>query len=141
MKTEQFKELVRAIVKEELKKTLPALVPKIVAEALNNKSSKSQLVEEEDFFAQLQKEISGNVVPADSKPKQPKKYSNNPLLNDILNETTVRIPNESEMSSMVNSTPSILDNTENLPEVVSSALTKNYSSLLKAVDKKVKEKR
>lgn len=63
------------------------------------------------------------------------------MLNDILNETVVKIPNDNETSPITNSTPSVLNNTENLPDTLSSALTKNYSSLLKAVDKKVKEKR
>ena len=40
MKAEQFKQLIRAIVQEEIKKSLPTLVPQIVAEALAGKTVK-----------------------------------------------------------------------------------------------------
>ena len=55
MKAEQFKQLVRAIVQEEIKKSLPKLVPQIVAEALSGKSVKPKLIEtnNEDFFESL----------------------------------------------------------------------------------------
>ena len=45
MKTEQFKQLVRAIVQEEIKKSLPTLVPQIVAEALAGKTVKPKIIE------------------------------------------------------------------------------------------------
>jgi hypothetical protein len=73
MKAEQFKQLIRAIVQEEIKKSLPTLVPQIVAEALSGKSTKSKLVENDDidsndyFFESLKKEMSG---PSVQKPKQ-----------------------------------------------------------------------
>jgi len=134
MNTEAFKKIIRETVNEELKTVLP----QILNEFFSKKPSISTTNE-----GNLKKILDGSKNISESNKNVAKKtyIKNNPILNDILNETTVRIPNESEMSSMVNSTPSILDNTENLPEVVSSALTKNYSSLLKAVDKKVKEKR
>ena len=134
MNTEAFKKIIRETVNEELKSVLP----QILNEFFSKKPSISTTNE-----GNLKKILDGSKNISESNKNVAKKtyIKNNPILNDILNETTVRIPNESEMSSMVNSTPSILDNTENLPEVVSSALTKNYSSLLKAVDKKVKEKR
>lgn len=134
MNTEAFKKIIRETVNEELKTVLP----QILNEFFSKKPSISTTNE-----GNLKKILDGSKNISESNKNVAKKtyIKNNPVLNDILNETVVRIPNESEMSSMVNSTPSILDNTENLPEVVSSALTKNYSSLLKAVDKKVKEKR
>jgi len=134
MNTEAFKKIIRETVNEELKTVLP----QILNEFFSKKPSISTTNE-----GNLKKILDGSKNISESNKNVAKKtyIKNNPVLNDILNETVVRIPNETDASSIGNSTPSILDNTENLPEVVSSALTKNYSSLLKAVDKKVKEKR
>lgn len=150
MKTEQFKEIVRAIVKEELQKTLPTLVPKIVAEALNSKSAKPQLVEEDDFFAQLQKEISGPSVAA--QPKQQRKFSSNPLLNDILNETEGGVPPDVAYGTQIprpnfkqgaqklniqQPTPPILN--EETKAQAELGVFKDYRKLMKAVDVKKKQ--
>jgi hypothetical protein len=86
MKTEEFKKLVRMVVQEELKKQLPVLVPQILSEALTGKAA--------PVIARPP------VVKSQSKPVQPikKEYKqyikNNPLLNDILNETVVKIKPE-----------------------------------------------
>jgi len=134
MNTESFRKIIRETVNEELKTVLP----QILSEFFSKKPSTSTTNE-----GNLKKILDGSKNISESNKNVTKKtyIKNNPILNDILNETVVRIPNETEMSSIGNSTPSVLDNTENLPDAVSAALTKNYSSLLKAVDKKTKEKR
>jgi len=134
MNTESFRKIIRETVNEELKTVLP----QILNEFFSKKPSTSTTNE-----GNLKKILDGSKNISESNKNVTKKtyIKNNPILNDILNETVVRIPNETEMSSIGNSTPSVLDNTENLPDAVSAALTKNYSSLLKAVDKKTKEKR
>lgn len=154
MKTEQFKELIRAIVREELQKSLPVLVPKIVAEALNTTAKKPKLIETEshdDFFEQLQKEISGTAVSSQQKPKQQKKFSSNPLLNDILNETEGGVPQDvsygdllpkpsfkqnSQKLNIQSATPILNEETKAQAEL---GVFKDYRQLMKAVDVKKKQ--
>jgi hypothetical protein len=88
MKPEDFKKLVKIAVQEELKRQLPQLVPQILAEALTGKPKSVTRVPS----VSAPKTQSAPQIP--SKPKEVKKYSNNPLLNQILNETVVKIKPE-----------------------------------------------
>jgi hypothetical protein len=78
------------------------------------------------------------------------KYTSNPVLNQILNETTGGVPQEGGLASIMGSgEPSVVDKltesvTEHAPEpvkAVAQAVTRDYRSLLKAVDKKRGEKK
>jgi len=134
MNTETFKKMIKETVNEELKVVLPQILNEFFSRnpslPKNNEGSLKKILDASKGV----KETKTNL--------EKKTYiKNNSVLNDILNETVVKIPNDNETSPITNSTPSVLNNTENLPDTLSSALTKNYSSLLKAVDKKVKEKR
>lgn len=88
MNAKQFKELIRAVVREELQNTLPQLISEI-----NTKNAVSKKDNNEKFFEDLQKEVFGSQYPSvvgeprAPKAKEPKKYTNNPLLNQVLNET------------------------------------------------------
>ena len=90
MKPEDFKKLIRLAVQEELKKQLPQLVPQILAEALTGKPKQTVRAPVAPV-----KSVAEKVSPA--KPKELKKYVANPLLNQILNETVVRIKPENSM--------------------------------------------
>jgi len=134
MNTETFKKMIKETVNEELKVVLPQILNEFFSRNLslpkNNEGSLKKILDASKGV----KETKTNL--------EKKTYiKNNSVLNDILNETVVKIPNDNEISPITNSTPSVLNNTENLPDTLSSVFTKNYSSLLKAVDEKVKEKR
>lgn len=155
MNTEQFKQLVRAIVQEEIKKTLPDLVPHIVAEALSGKSVKSKLTEtdkSDDFFQKLQNEKSRSpAIP--SKPKQPRKFTNNPLLNQVLNETQGGVPPDASYGTQIQppnfkqssfplniqqptQSPILNEETKAQAQI---GIFKDYRKLMKAVDNKKKQ--
>lgn len=158
MKAEQFKKLVRAIVQEEIKKSLPTLVPQIVAEALAGKPVKPKLIEtsneNENFFERLNQELAGTPVPAAPKPKQPKKFSSNPLLNQVLNETEGGVPQDVGYGTQIQR-PNFKQGTQALniqsPTPASPILNettkaqaeigafKDYRKLMKAIDIKKKQ--
>lgn len=76
MKTEDFKKIIRSIVQEELKNQLPSMIPKILSEVLANKTVNYTSKPDTEILA---------------KPKEYKQYVKNPKLNDVLNETIVKI--------------------------------------------------
>lgn len=134
MNTESFKKIIRETVNEELKVVLPQILNEFFSKTSstpkNNEGSLKKILDASKSVKENKTNIEKKVY-----------IKNNDVLNDILNETVVKIPNENEISPIGNSAPSVLDNTDNLPDALSSVFTKNYSSLLKAVDKKAKEKR
>lgn len=157
MKAEQFKQLIRAIVQEEIKKSLPTLVPQIVAEALAGKTVKPKLIEtnndNEDFFESLKQEMSGTPVPVASKPKQTKKFTNNPLLNQVLNETEGGVPQDVSYGTQMQrpnftkqgaqplniqpqASPILNEETKAQAEI---GAFKDYRKLMKAIDVKKKQ--
>ena len=110
---------------------------------------------EPDLEQQILKELETmgdvQVVEEEVKPvKKFVKYTNNPMLNDILNQTTGGVPQEGGLVSMMGglgggSTQVITEAKapENAPEPVKSvysAMNRDYRSLMKAVNKKRGEK-
>lgn len=158
MKKSEFTKLVRPIIKEELYKilgeVLPSLLSEVVAEqVVPNKPNKTMPVHKQPT----------------KKSQQSVKFSSNPLLNEILNQTRGGISDGTELVGMdgqfekigENENPmmghfggSVLSEEDmtyssgdhgqkvDLQEIqqvapeVASALTRDYSSLMKAVDKK-----
>ena len=85
------------------------------------------------------------LEPVASVPTTPKKviqYTKNPILNQILNETSGGVPQEGSLVSMLGGpersiTESIIPETAPEPvKKVAAALTRDYSALLKAVEQK-----
>lgn len=143
MKSNELKEIIRSVVKEELEKTLPSLIPRVLTEVLSGK----QISPSESINS------TKNVVKeAIQKPKEVKKYSSNPVLNEILNQTVVKIPKEDSMvgldsnfKSQVFSGMQINESTEVSEPVapvteeqgkVMNVINRDFRSLMKAVDKK-----
>ena len=106
---------------------------------------------ETDLEQQILKELDvmneSDVFEEQVKPtKKFVKYTSNPMLNDILNQTTGGVPQEGSMVSMMggygNSTQEVITETkvpENAPAPVKgvySAINRDYRALLKAVDSK-----
>lgn len=144
MKTEEFKSIVRSIIQEELKVVLPTMIPKILTEVLSNnvKVEPTQKIEKEPISEKVKQPTSQ---------KQYKKYTNNEMLNQILNETTGGVPQEGSFvgySSILNSQPlneSINIDTPTPTSVVNeeqskvlNVMNRDYRKLMKAVDNKKK---
>lgn len=146
MKKEELIEVIRTIVKEEMEKSLPDVLVEILASKV---SEREVVTEKEEFSPTIRRkslvkleEPVGIVRPAPTKT-----YSKNPVLNQILNETQGGIPPEDEESA----SPSVLDTIKTLPKevisentaikAVAGALTRDYRTLLKAVDAKAKSQR
>jgi hypothetical protein len=137
MKKSELVKIIKTAVREELTASLPVVLSEIMQTEINLTKKKDPL--------ELTKEIleSGTSV---QKPKL-KKFSNNEALNKVLNETTGGIPSgghkvgdglcENKMTDLQGNEVSI----ESLPDHVSSALTRNYSSLLSKVEEKTNQKK
>lgn len=139
---------VRSVIQSELKLQLAEIFSKEVVQPKKN-------TQESDLESQILKELESfentDVIEEEVKPsKKFVKYTNNPLLNDILNQTTGGVPQEGGMVSMMGGFNSggsqVITETkapENAPEPVKSvysAMNRDYRSLMKAVNKKRGEK-
>ena len=135
---------VRSVVQSELKLQLAEIFSKEVIQS-KKKSSETDL--EQQILKELDVMNESDVVEEQVKPtKKFVKYTSNPMLNDILNQTTGGVPQEGSMVSMMggygNSTQEVITETkvpENAPAPVKgvySAINRDYRALLKAVDSK-----
>ena len=127
MKVNSFKKLIRDIIREELDYKFSALEKKLDEVLVSNGSN--VIVEDKvsQPTASPTKKVSTSAVPPLTKDS---------VLNDILNETAEEgawknIDKEAE-------TKSVTDNTQGLPEHLTEAFTKDYSSMMKAADEKAK---
>lgn len=141
MKTNELKELIRLVIREELDKTLPTLIPKVLTEVLSGKQINEPVIQSKTV-----------VKESIQKPKEVKKYTSNPVLNDILNQTVVKIPKEDSMVGLDSQFKSQafsgmqIDESVQQPEPVApvteeqgkvmNVLNRDFRSLMKAVDKK-----
>jgi hypothetical protein len=143
MKSNELKEIIRSVIKEELDKTLPTLIPKVLTEILSGKPSE---------MIQSNQVVKNTVQESVQKPKEIKKYSSNPVLNEILNQTVVKIPSEGsiagldsnfksqafagmQMNETVETPQPVAPVTEEQGKVM-NVLNRDFRSLMKAVDKK-----
>ena len=158
MTTKEFVQAIRRIIQEEVQKTVRKEIQVMLNESRTVDTSIKDVYEPRI-----------NVKPRPA--KQPKTYSKNPMLNDILNETSpmrgdgnyitetfaapdIDYNDFNEWPSMRNA-PSMMSgrmgavsmipttDTEGrpvqnvqVPEEVANALTRDYSSLMKAINKK-----
>ncbi len=146
MKSNELKELIRSVIREELDKTLPTLIPKVLSEILSGRQS--DIIQSNESITSTKNVVKESV----QKPKEIKKYTNNPVLNEILNQTVVRIPSEGSIASLDSTfksqafagmqineqsqTPEpVVPVTEEQGKVM-NVLKRDFRSLMKAVDKK-----
>jgi len=150
MKKQELVEIIRTLVKEEVNNALPQLLMEVLAEKMVQNSN--SLVETKKPTEQQQ--VAPRRAPSvsfEGSMKQPpvqapKTFTTNPILNQVLNETVGGIPQEESVSA-----PSAIDALQSLPKqvlaenkevaAVASAMTRDYSTLLKAIDAKAKAKR
>ena len=132
MKKSELIKLIKTSVREEIESCLP----KIINELLTDKPVKS--VDPVEIASEVLS------VGRTKKKKELKTFTRNEVLNQVLNETVGGIPQEggkvqnpSNNFTDLNGQPVEVDQ---LPDHVSNALTRDYSKLLGAVDKKKKQK-
>ena len=156
MKIEVLKEFIKKTVQQEVRSVIQAELKLQLAEIFSKEVVQPKKnTQESDLESQILKELESfentDVIEEEVKPsKKFVKYTNNPLLNDILNQTTGGVPQEGGMVSMMGGFNSggsqIITETkapENAPEPVKSvysAMNRDYRSLMKAVNKKRGEK-
>ena len=134
MKKSELVEIIRVAVRMELKNTLPTILKEYVGSTSTSKPT-------EDIVEVARDKIN---VSRKKKSKIPEKhYTSNPAINKILNETVGGIPQEGSMvdggqqhTNEFTDTNGQSVDINNLPDHVSNALTRNYSDVLKLVDKK-----
>ena len=132
MKLSLFKKVIREVVREEIEYSLAGL-RKELKEVLVSKIN-DEILNETPSVTTTAKPIQKTVT--ESKERVP--MTKDSILNDLLKETAdsgewQNINKEAE-------TTSVMDNTQNLPDHLADALNKDYSAVMKAVDKKAKFK-
>ena len=130
MKLSLFKKVIREVVREEIEYSLAGL-RKELKEVLVSKIN-DEILKETPSVTTTAKPIQKTVT--ESKHRVP--MTKDSILNDLLKETAdsgewQNINKEAEVQS-------VKDNTENLPDHLADALNKDYSQVMKAVDKKSK---
>ena len=145
MKAKTFENLIRKVVREEIDYALRREI-KSLKEDLRDEL-KPTIVEHaermvevpEETKTSLREKIMGNE-PIKQRPKQ--NYTSNLALNDLLNETAAGDTNTQSGNSPVSlsqpfttSDPLPMD-TSNMPDSVADAVTRDYSGLMKAINKK-----
>lgn len=124
MTKKELLDAVRTIVQEEVRTQLPT----ILIEILSEKVDTTRTVVSEAGAKSVQK-------PVARAPQQPKKYSSNPTLNAILNETQGGIPPEDSVTAGVTIPPEVLSENTALAGVA-NAMKRDYRQLIRAADKK-----
>jgi hypothetical protein len=152
MKKSELVEIIRTLVKEEVNNALPQLLMEVLAEKITQNSS-GLLENQKTTDTTIQQKPTKKLfnVGLDGNMKQPpaptpRTFTSNPILNQVLNETVGGVPLEEEATA-----PTVMDTIKTIPAqvlnenkevaAVASALNRDYSQLMKAVDAKAKAKR
>ena len=145
MKAKTFENLIRKVVREEIDYALRREI-KSLKEDLRDEL-KPTIVEHTERMVEvpkptkntLKEKIMGNA-PIKQRPTQ--NYTSNSALNDLLNETAMGDTNLESGNSPVNlsqpfatGAPLPMD-TAGMPDSVANAVTRDYSGLMKAIEKK-----
>ena len=147
MKTQELKEIIRSVIKEELQKTLPTLIPNILSEILTGQSK--TVVSEKLETPKVSQKPSENIQPAK---KTFKKYTNNDALNAVLNETVGGVPREGSYVGLMGALRSEslgganINESVQIPQQITpvneeqakvlNVINRDFRKLMKAVDKK-----
>ena len=132
MKLSLFKKVIREVVREEIEYSLAGLrkeLKEVLVSKINN-----EILNETPPVAQSNTVVKKPVTES----KQPAPMTKDSILNDLLKETA-----ESGEWQNINKEPvskSVKDDTQNLPDHLAEALNKDYSQVMKAVEKKAKFK-
>ena len=150
MKTQELKEMIRSVIKEELQKTLPTLIPNILSEILTGQSK--TVVSEKLETPKVSQKPSENIQSLQPAKKTFKRYTNNDVLNAVLNETVGGIPREGSYAGLMGALRSEslgganINESVEIPQQITpvneeqakvlNVINRDFRKLMKAVDKK-----
>ena len=134
MKAKTFENLIRKIVREEIDYSLRREI-KSLKEDLRDElkptiteHTERQIEVPEEAKTSLREKIMGS---APLKQHTPQQFTNNSSLNALLNETA-----KGDTNTQTATVPSVIEETTGMPTAVAEAVTRDYSGLMKAIDKK-----
>ena len=141
MKAKTFENLIRKVVREEIDYALRREI-KSLKEDLRDEL-KPNIVEHTERMVEVPNEVKNSLrEKIMGKPVTKKNFVENSTLNDLLNETAAGDTNLESGNAPVSlsqpfatSAPLPMD-TAGMPTEVANAVTRDYSSLMKAIDKK-----
>ena len=140
MKAKTFENLIRKVVREEIDYALRREI-KILKEDLREEVYKEEPKTIHPPKKTMKEEIMGSQ-PIKKKPFVKQQFTNNSTLNSLLNETARGDTNTESGNSPVSLTEPFATggpmpmNTVGMPEEVANAVTRDYSDLMKAINKK-----
>ena len=140
MKAKTFENLIRKVVREEIDYALRREI-KSLKEDLREEL-KPTITEHKERMVEVPKQNSLKEKIMGKKPFKKQNFSGNSTLNDLLNETAAGdINTQSAMAPVSLSQPFATGaplpmDTTGMPDSVANAVTRDYSSLMKAIDKK-----
>ena len=143
MNKQELKEIIRSIVREEVERALPNVLVEILASKVGDR----ELVAESAPVQQRRPQVAQQRP----QPRAQQKFSSNPILNQILNETQGGVPGDSDSPRVSAEMPvpgaqvSILDKVKGISKQqlaenkevagVLNVLNRDFRQLVKAVDK------
>ena len=138
MKAKTFENLIRKIVREEIDYALRREI-KSLKEDLRDEL-KPTIVEHKERMVEVPQQNSLKEKIMGKKPLKKHQFVGNSTLNDLLNETAAGDTNtQSAMAPISDPFSSGAPiPTEGMPDSVANAVTRNYSDLMKAIEKKKK---
>ena len=140
MKAKTFENLIRKVVREEIDYALRREI-KSLKEDLRDEF-KPTIIEHTERKVKIPQQSSLKEKIMGKKPFKKQQFVDNNTLNDLLNETAAGDTNtQSAMAPVSLSQPfasgaPLPMDTTGMPESVANAVTRDYSSLMKAIDKK-----
>ena len=139
MKAKTFENLIRKIVREEIDYALRREI-KSLKEDLHEEF-KPTIVEQTSISTPKIEKSSIKEKIMGRKPVKPKNFTSNSTLNDLLNETaqgdtTLDERNIASLSDPFSSGAPMPADTTGMSEPLANALTRDYSSLMEAIDKR-----
>ena len=136
MKAKTFENLIRKVVREEIDYALRREI-KSLKEDLRDEI-KPSIVEHTERMVEVPQQSSLKEKIMGKKPFKKQQFVGNSTLNDLLNETAAGDTNTQSAMAPVSdpfSTGAPME-TAGMPTEVANAVTRDYSSLMKAIDKK-----
>ena len=156
MKTSEFKKLIEEAVNSQLREVLPEILDEYFSSLKQTKKpvvTEGKMPSAVNEIIDQMKDLQETPQQVPPKSKQAKKYTNNPIFNDILNETVCKIQPENSMGSGIylsenmksnvqSNIPVSTNEVEETPQLTQSNLTfmKDYSSLMETIKTKYNKK-
>ena len=136
MKAKTFENLIRKVVREEIDYALRREI-KSLKEDLRDEL-KPTITEHKERMVEVPQQNSLKEKIMGKKPFKKQQFVSNSILNDLLNETAAGDTNTQSAMAPISdpfSTGAPME-TAGMPTEVANAVTRDYSSLMKAIDKK-----